>query len=552
MLPTMVPPHSGQHSIAESLARGGGALTFVDEAGTATRMSAPELLEHATAAAVRLGQLGVHPSDRVCLLAPTSTATLVTLFGMWRLGAVPVVVAGTQRADPDGVLARLSHRVSAAGAVAVVTDPDLRDSLDGRLGVPVVTTRDIQERGAPGRPPAVPEPDQLGLLQFTSGTTGASRAVPVTQGQIVDNVRSEAEAAGLGSGTTHASWLPLYHDMGIISLAGLIASGRNVVTMATETFVRRPAAWLEIVAAYHADSTAAPNFAYALAARSQELRPRTLDLSRLTVAFNGAEPVAAEVVNQTLRTFEGCGLRPEAMCPTYGLAEATLAVTTADSTEQARFLAPDEVSVPAGADRPNRPVASCGRPIAGTSVVVRDERDTSLPEGAVGEILVKGPGVMPGYWAGAGDGSAGQDEPTGVVDGWLHTGDLGFLRDGELYVCGRTKDMIIVGGRNFYPEDYEAEVERARGIRAGNAIAFSLAGSERMVVVAECRGAADVCASVGRELLERFRVQLDHPPEEIVLVRPGALPRTSSGKRQRGRCRELYLAGELPAVHSIH
>jgi fatty-acyl-CoA synthase len=552
MLPTTMPPQSGHHSIAESLGRHGGALTFVDGSGSATRLSGPELLEHATAAAVRLGQLGVRPTDRVCLLAPTSTATLVTLFGLWRLGAVPVVVAETQRTDPHGVPARLSHRVAAAGAVAVVTDPDLRDSLDGRLGVPVVTTRDLQEPGAPGRSPAVPEPDQLGLLQFTSGTTEASRAVPVTQGQIVDNVRWVAQAAGLGRGTTHASWLPLYHDMGIISLAGMLADGRNVVTMATEAFVRRPAAWLETVAAYHADSTAAPNVAYALAARSQQLRPRSLDLSRLAVAFNGAEPVTAEVVEQALRTFEDCGLRPEAMCPTYGLAEATLAVTTAEGTEPARFLSPAEVSVPAGADRPHRPVASCGRPIAGTSLAVSDERGNRLPEGAVGEILVSGPGVMPGYWAGAGDRPAGQGRPAGVVDGWLHTGDLGFVRGGELYVCGRTKDMIIVGGRNFYPEDYEAEVERARGVRTGNAIAFSLAASERMVVVAECRGAPDVCASVGRELLERFRVHFDHAPEEIVLVRPGTLPKTSSGKRQRGRCRELYLAGELTTVHTVH
>ena len=243
--------------------------------------------------------------------------------------------------------------------------------------------------------------------------------------------------------------------------------------------------------------------------------------------------------------FADAGLRPQALCPAYGLAESTLVVSCSPPEEEPRFVSPADIPVAerSGIDLPTRRLVSCGRIVEGAQVRIRGPLGEDLPEGSVGQIHLAGPWISSGYWQWA-------DDRRGD-DGALATGDLGFVRDGEVFICGRTKDMIIVGGRNLYPKDYEEAAELVDGIRSGNVIAFSLPDTERMVIVAEGRGDTASLHLLAQQLRERLRASTDHAPEEVVLVRSGTLPKTSSGKRQRRACRDRYLSGELQVLHAL-
>ncbi|MBM0233571.1 AMP-binding protein [Micromonospora sp. STR1_7] len=545
-------PYQSAISIPQAMrsaAAYGGSLTFLDARLRPTRHTLDGLNALAEGLAGGLAKAGVAPGDRVGVLAPTSDRMIATLFALWRLGAAVAVLPRPRHADGDTIRREVADRLAAIGAAALLTDTATAAELDGRLPLTVQAIDAIPN--APTAAPPPPAPEQLGLLQFTSGTTGRSKVVPVRQTQLVGNVARCAVALGMRPGDTYVSWLPFYHDMGIVSVVGLLCQGLDVIVLEPETFLRRPAAWMEVVSRYRATITAGPNTAYRLAARAQQLRPAELDLSALRVAINGAEPVTVDVVEETLKTLAAVGMRPEALCPTYGMAETTLVVSTGDPRRTVPVLDPASLAVGAGLDRPVRPVVSCGRPLPDTEVAIRDLDGRALPDGAVGEVFVRGPGVVDGYWSLPGNPRDVPDGGVQFVDGWLRTGDLGFLRDGELYVCGRIKDMIIIGGRNLYPEDYENAAERVNGVRAGNVIAFALTEQERMVVVAEGLGREESLAGLAQELFDRLRTDTQYAPHEVVLVRAGTLPKTSSGKRQRRRCREQYLAGELRVVCTV-
>ncbi|MCF6526372.1 AMP-binding protein [Streptomyces sp. JJ36] len=553
-------------------ARPDAGLTVLDFARGPRRIRWRELAELATDAARVLRARGAAPGDRVCLLAPTSADLLVTLAGVWRLGAVPVLMPRPRRADTDSFVAEIRRRVTAAAPALLVTTEEQAALLSGRIAAPAVSLDELRRSTAgAGRPaPPVPSADAVALLQFTSGTTAASRAVPVTHAQLAGNIAAVGERAGVGPDDTMVSWLPLYHDMGVVTLGGMAAGGADVVLMATEDFLRQPARWMGAVSEYRGTFTAAPDFAYGLAARVQALRPAALDLSSLRVAANGAEAIDAEALSRTGKVLGDAGLPPHALCPMYGLAEATLGVTGSAGDEPVRVLGPgDGPAAPgaaeAGHPRPERRLVSCGPPLPGTEVRIEaagtadglglredglpedaagDGPVRVLPDGAVGEVMVRGPGVTPGYWT-----AGGGTDPGGTRgDGWLATGDLGFLDGGELFVCGRIKDMVIAGGRNLYPEDYELVAESVPGVRAGNVIAFSVPGEERMVVVAE--GRDDDVAALGRRVLDTLREAVEHAPHEVVVIAPDSLPKTSSGKRRRLAARARYASGALDVLHT--
>ncbi|MFB6894218.1 AMP-binding protein [Kitasatospora sp. NPDC056327] len=523
-------------------------MTVLDERMRAVPLSLRELEEAAAGVAARLRGAGVRPADRVCVLAPTSPAMLVHLFGLWRLGAVVVVLPHERLDDTERLRAVLAARTETAGARVLLTSPALAARV--RAAVPAgVRLLTFDATAAHPRAPLPPAPDaaDLALLQFTSGSTGPSKAVVVRHGQLVGNIRTCMETLDMRPGDTYVSWLPFYHDMGIVSVTGLLVHGVHAVLLPTETFLRRPASWLETVSARRAEITAAPDSAYRLAVRAQQLRPAALDLSRLRVAIDGAEAVHADTLAGVREVLGACGLPDGALRPTYGMAETTLVVTAARGPAGARVVEPGLLPAQLGPHPvPARALASCGAPLPGTRVSVHAADGSVLPEGQIGEVRVSGPGVTDGYWTAA---HAPLDDGAGRLGGGrMDTGDLGFLHDGELYVCGRVKDIIIVGGRNLYPEDYESAAEGVPGVRGGNVIAFSLPGEERMVVVAEVAGGAAGHERVARELFERLRAAAQYAPAEVVLIRPTTLPRTSSGKKRRGACRERYLAGELAVL----
>jgi fatty-acyl-CoA synthase len=533
-------------------ARTDRGITLIDRSLHATRIEYATLADAAARAGAALRGYRVAPGDRVCLLGPTTADLLVALYGTWAAGGVPVVLPLPRRMSEltaflEDVVVRVGHaggRVLAAANILLEQAPPL-EGLEASL----VSIEDIARGDGPAAKLAEPRPDDLGFLQFTSGTTARSRAVPLTHAHLVSNLESAGEMLGLDAERdVIVSWLPLFHDMGLIGLLlGSTVFTTNLVLEPTEEFLGRPGSWIDAISTYRGTITASPNFGYGLAARDLGAKPRALDLSSWRVAGNGAESIDVETVDRFISRARPYGLDPNAMCPMFGLAEATLAVTTSRPDEPVHVEWVERASLESGASvrwtapgaEGSRALVSCGHPIPRHEVEIRGADGATLTPGRVGEICVRGPSVMSGYWR----------DPQATADvlrqGWLHTGDLGFWGTDGLVVCGRVKDMIILGGRNLYPEDYELHTENVPGVRKGNVIAFAIPERERMVVVAETTAAPEDVVSVARQALETLRARLPRGPEEVVLVAPGTLPKTSSGKRQRGVCRERYTAGQL-------
>ncbi len=371
---------------------------------------------------------------------------------------------------------------------------------------------------------------------------------------VVENIGAIIEAAGLGPTDRAVSWLPLYHDMGLIGLLMTpMLHGFELVLGAPQDFLSAPASWLEWISEFRGTITAGPNFSYALAARAlKRAGAGSLDLSSWRLALNGAEPVDPNAVEAFCAHAAPFGLDAKAAFPVFGMAEATLAVTFPEpglgmavdhvdraALENERYAA----AVPATSDGARR-LAQLGRALRGFDLrVVDPESGRELGDRDVGELELRGPSVTPGYYR--------NERATADTfrDGWLRTGDLAYLVDGQLVVCGRLKDMIIVGGRNVFPEDVERAAAAVDGVRAGNVIAFGSdrrKGREAIVVVAETK--TDDLAAVRDVVAATVTDAVGVPPADIVLVRAGSLPKTSSGKLQRSLCRQRYLDDQLELV----
>ncbi|MGW3210369.1 AMP-binding protein [Streptomyces sp. NPDC001135] len=526
-------------------------ITVVDRRLSAVPLPYALLASGARRVAAGLAKAGVERQDRVAIVSSTSPGFLLSLFGVWRAGAVPVILPLPHRlSDLPDFVEEVGRRLDHVDARCVVVADSFGDFVTSRVtgGRTVLTCGELAASREESTGPVPVGPDDLAYLQFTSGTTGLPRAVALTHRQMLTNAAVCCERLRLDrERSVHVSWLPLYHDMGLISTLAAMAYRIKLVLQAPQDFLARPDSWVDALSAYRATSTVAPNFAYGLAAQSMTERPRDLDLSALEVCGDGAEPIRSGPLERFTRAGARHGLRPEAVTPMYGLAEATLAVAMGEVGEpiawdhvSRRELQRDGVARPVPAGDPDaRALAVCGRPVPGVEAEIRDADGKALDDRRVGEIWVRSPSVMTGYW---------QDpEATAEVlgDGWLRTGDLGYRTERGLVVCGRLKDMIIVGGRNLYPEDYEHVAAAVEGVRPACA-AFPVPETERMIVALEPReGVDDGYDGLADRVMLRLREQLGHAPDKVVVLERGSIPRTSSGKVQRGRCREGYLAGRL-------
>jgi fatty-acyl-CoA synthase len=559
----------------EAAAAGDGSLTLVgsaagagpgvegpaagngDPADRILRIPWRELHGAARGVAGALQARGVRPGDHVALLGPTSPAFVTAVQAVYLCGAAAVVLPLPMRLGSlEDFVAQTEVRIDHSDAVVVLVDHDLADFLPTRAGsAPLVLLDELVPQPDLYRRPA-DDPDALAVLQYTSGSTADPKGVMLPHRCVLSNIDAMCEAAAIRADDVMLSWLPLYHDMGLIGFLTLpMTTGTDLVLAAPQDFLGAPARWVTWMSRHGGTVTAGPNFSYALAARALR-RLEDLDLRRWRIALNGAEPVDPDTVDAFLAAGERHGLSPGVVFGAYGMAEATLAITfpepgtgmTYDYVERQvleleRYAAParHRESTP---ERPVRRLARLGTPIPGFELRVCDpETGFELAEREVGEIELRGPSITPGYYR----------HPEATASSfrgeWLRTGDLGYWADGEVVVCGRMKDLIIVGGRNVFPEDVERAVADVDGVRTGNVIAFGTEGRrgrEALVVVAEVKG--DDTEFIRSQIRKRVADTVGIPPQEVVLVAAGTLPKTSSGKLQRSLCREQFLDHGLASL----
>ncbi|HKX05613.1 MAG TPA: AMP-binding protein [Methylomirabilota bacterium] len=474
--------------------------------------------------AAGLRRAGIDRGDKVCLIYPTCAEFFYTFFGALRLGAIPVPLYPTLGVEATAAIFRDSE------AKAVVTigwfRPGVEESQAAAANIRHVLEPSDLEVDDPPPPFPAASTDDTAFIQYTSGSTGRPRGVVLSHANVVRTVEFMAEAAQLTRDDVVVSWLPLYHDMGLIGCAFTPPwNGAPLYLLPPD--LKNPRVWLELVTRVRATFTVSPDFGYRNCVRNIA-DPGGLDLSSLKQALSGAEPVRPS----TIEAFESkFGVR-NLITPCYGLAEATLAVAIWSRQTPLRLDSSGKF-------------LSVGQPCRGVRVRIMDGPDEVKP-GVEAEICVASPGVMQGYY--------NNPEATAQVlspDGWLRTGDLGFLdAEGYLYVTGRLKDVIIVGGENVIPADVEEIVDHVPGVRYSAAVGVDSArtGTQRLHVVAEVReqaGDAESLSRLVREIVQRVRERRGHRPARVLLVRPGTIPKTSSGKIQRSRLAEMIARDEL-------
>ena len=528
------------------------------------------------AVGTRLQQV-TQPGDRVAILTPQGVDYVVGFFAAIQAGTIAVPLFAPELPGHaerlDAVLADARPTVVLTTTAAAQAVGSFLRTLPRDRRPRMIAVDAVPDAVGAGFVPAPLDTDAIAYLQYTSGSTRTPAGVEITHRSACTNVVQMILSVGLDWNTRSVSWLPLFHDMGLLMIMFPALLGAQITLMSPVAFVRRPYRWIrELGSSDLPTFAAAPNFAFELAAQ-RGLPPagETLDLSNVAGLINGSEPVSITSIEQFNAAFAPHGLSPSAVKPSYGMAEATLFVSTTphDTRPEAIHLDRDELSagraVPVAPDHPNAVAqVSCGVVARSQwAVIVDSATDAELPDGHVGEIWLHGDNVGLGYWGRQDEteltfrnkvqsrllhGSHAQGSAEGAL--WLRTGDLGVYLDGELYITGRIKDLIIVDGRNHYPQDVEATVaEASTVVRAGFVTAFSVPGDgrEEVVVVAErAAGSGRAEAAPVQEAI-RAAVSRRHalPVAEVKLVTAGAIPRTTSGKLARRACRAKYLAGAL-------
>jgi 1-acyl-sn-glycerol-3-phosphate acyltransferase len=526
------------------------------------RLSYRELADAAAAVAAGLQRAGVVARQSVAIMLPTSVEYFSTYLGILMAGAIPVPIYPPARPSQledhvlrhAGILANAQAVMLVTVGEAMVVARLLQARVPGLLQV--VTPRHLAWAG--GRPTAVTlRGDDIAFIQYTSGSTGQPKGVALTHANLLANIRVMAAEIQATPRDVFVSWLPLYHDMGLIGawLAPLVV-GFPLVVMSPLAFLSRPLRWLQAMHRWRGTLSAGPNFAYELCLkRIDDADLAGLDLSAWRVAFNGAEAVSPDTVRRFAERFAACGFRPEAMAPVYGLAETSLGllfpplgrVAPIDRIQREPFTR-EHRALPAAADDAGAlQFVACGRPLPGHAVRLLDEAGHEVGERIEGRLEFQGPSATRGYFR--------NPEQTArlIHDGWLDSGDRAYRAEGDLYITGRVKDIVIRGGRNLYPQEIEDAVGHVDGVRKGCVAVFGSAdpasGTERLVVLAEVRGVSAVDRTQLREAVSRAVIDtIGEPPDEIVLAAPHTVLKTSSGKVRRSACRALFEAGTLGAV----
>ncbi|OKI97229.1 hypothetical protein AMK19_32420 [Kitasatospora sp. CB01950] len=550
------------------------ALTVFRGTGAAV----PETLSYrelARRAGLRAAELAARlpVGERVVIALPTCVEFVELYLGCLLAGLVAVP------APPPVSTKTAAERVAAIAADCspglILTTADDREILAERLRTQglALTVEQVERVGDAEQPPALPagrqvDGDALAVLQYSSGSTGRPKGVMLDHRNVQVNVAGFNASAGLGAEDVFATWMPMHHDFGLfIQLSCALFAGAHAILMPPTVFARRPVQWFHMLHQFRVTATSAPNFAYDLSLRLiSDEQLEGLDLSTLRFVSNGSEPIHAPTVDAFVERFARIGLRPETHTPAYGMAEVTVYVSSTPTGQRhnvlladpVRLADPDRPELVVAADGGGRPIVGCGRVRMFDLRIVDPRTRQDLPAGAIGEIWLRGESVARGYWnkpeLNAEIFRARLAEDGADGPGWLRTGDLGALVDGELFVIGRLKEMMIVRGRNLYPQDLEQEARSAHPSLArfvGAAFAVD-APDERIVLVHEVAPGipAEELPAVTEAVARRITAAFGAPARNIVLVRRGQVNRTTSGKIQRGTMRQRFLAGRIDAVHA--
>lgn len=546
-------------------------------------MTFGELYTAAQKCAEELARRGVPPGGRVSLMLPTSRQFFICFAGILLAGAVPVPIYPPFRADRiEEYAGRQSAILNNAGvcllltfrraeAVAKLLKPRVKSLLEVADAERLLEAAEKVPPPAPGALPAflsgsrLRKSSDLALLQYTSGSTGDPKGVMLTHANLLANMRVIAKGLGMGPGDVGISWLPLYHDMGLIGAwLTLLLHGVPLVVMSPLAFLTRPERWLQAMSRNKGTITAAPNFAYELCVRKiSDKAMEGVDLSSMRIFMNGAEPVNPETLERFANRFGRYGFRREAMMPVYGLAEASLGVTfpplgrppLVERVEREAFTSQGKAVPAKPGDTAAIAFVSSGSSFPGHEVMIVDEKGSPVAERTEGFLWFRGPSSTTGYFENP--EATGKLLPQGPATregefAWVNSGDRAFQANGEIFITGRVKDIIIKGGRNLYPHEVEELASRAEGTRKGCVVAFGLkdpeSGTEKLVVVAESRledGAKKraLAAAINDEVTRGLGI----PPDRVELIPPGSIPKTSSGKLRRDETKQLYLARTLGA-----
>ena len=509
--------------------------------------------------------LGAKQGDRVALILPDNADFVFSFLGAIRAGIIPVpIYPPTGLGKLAGYLDNTLHIVAKSGAKLLITSTEIKRML-GTIAVQapelskVIAVETLRGSKEELRPAKV-KLDDICFLQFTSGSTSRPKGVTLTHANLAANVRAIMELGltvrdGTDSG---ASWLPLYHDMGLIGFVIAPLYHKNTITFLPPlSFLKRPVRWLDMMSRHRANISFGPNFAYALCVkRIKEHEIQGLDLSAWHVAGCGAEPIRAENLRAFAERFSSVGFSEKAFVCCYGMAESTLAISfsalgggvVTDTVDGEALWSKGEAQPVAEGSERATPIVQCGGSFQDHDIQVFGADDDAslhpLEERKVGELRLRGPSLMTGYW------SEPEITRSAFAGGWLKTGDLGYIADGKVHICGRSKEVIIVNGRNYYPQDLEWEASRVEGVRKGNVIAFGTLkphnDRERVILCFETAVTSDekqhaLKGEVRRVVQQAVGLTVD----DVVPLAIGVLPKTSSGKLQRSKTRELYETGVL-------
>jgi fatty-acyl-CoA synthase len=538
-------------------AQGQRGLNFHDPRG---KLAHPypysDLREDALAMAYRLIAQGVAPGDRVALIAETGRDFAALFFGCVYAGAWPIPLPlPTSFGGRDAYVDQLAVQIKSSDPLLLFHPVELGSMAADAAKLAKTTALDWESfsaRPAPAVDLPVANTQDIAYLQYSSGSTRFPHGVAVTHAALLNNLAAHAHGMNLQPEDRCVSWLPWYHDMGLVGcLLSPVANQVSADYLKTEDFARRPLAWLDLISRNPGTTLSySPTFGYDICSRrmsSQTKASDRFDLSRWRVAGNGADMIRPDVMQAFVDAFADAGFQASAFLPSYGLAEATLAVSIMPPGEGIVVELVEETELSGHDEDKGRPqrfraIVNCGKPVRDMKVEIREEDGIVLPERAIGKLWASGPSIMTGYYR--------DDVSTAACmhDGWLDTGDMGYLSDGYVYIVGRAKDMIIINGKNHWPQDIEWAVEQLPGFKSGDIAAFAITtpgGEETPAVLVQCRTTDDAERTRLRDAIREKVRSITGMNCVIELVPPRTLPRTSSGKLSRAKARNLYLSGEI-------